>query len=63
VVKDGETLVLGGVYKKNETDSKSNVPVLGDIPGLGWLFKTTSKNNTLNEYMIFITPRIVQTEK
>jgi type IV pilus assembly protein PilQ len=63
VVKDGETLVLGGVYKKNETSQKTNVPVLGDIPGLGWLFKTEGKRDTFNEYMIFITPRIVQTEK
>ncbi|HEX9078305.1 MAG TPA: type II secretion system secretin GspD, partial [Desulfuromonadaceae bacterium] len=43
VVKDGSTVVIGGLIQDQENESVSKVPFLGDIPGLGWLFKTTSK--------------------
>jgi type IV pilus assembly protein PilQ len=58
-VKNGETLVLGGIFDGEETTSVSKVPLLGDIPGLGYLFKTTKKSNTKTELIIFLTPRIL----
>lgn len=60
LVQDGETLVIGGVYKKTELESESGVPGLMKIPILGWLFKTSSKSEDISELLIFITPRIVQ---
>ncbi|HET9462536.1 MAG TPA: type IV pilus secretin PilQ [Thiobacillus sp.] len=58
-VNNGETLVLGGIFDGNESTGVSKVPLLGDIPGLGNLFKTTSKENSKTELIIFITPRIL----
>ncbi|KJU87015.1 secreted protein containing Type II and III secretion system domain protein [Candidatus Magnetobacterium bavaricum] len=62
VVKDGETLVLGGMFKQNILQAEEGMTGLKDIPILGWLFKTDSRTNTESEYLIFITPRIVQRE-
>ena len=59
LVNDGQTVVLGGLYE-NSTDSKINkVPLLGDIPGVGNLFKNRTKSESKRELLIFITPRIV----
>lgn len=58
-VNNGETLVLGGIFDGEESSSVSKVPLLGDIPVFGNLFKTTSKENSKTELIIFITPRIV----
>lgn len=60
VVKDGETVVIGGLIQDQDNDSVSKVPILGDIPGLGWLFKTTSKTRTKTNLMILLVPRIVK---
>jgi len=59
VVKNGDTIVVGGIYKMTETKSISGVPGLSKIPILGWLFKTESKTRDKREILIFITPRIV----
>jgi type IV pilus assembly protein PilQ len=59
VVNNGETVVLGGILVKNQSESESGVPLLSRIPLLGWLFKKTSKIETQDELMIFITPTIV----
>lgn len=59
LVRDGDTAVLGGIYKRRASDTKSYVPFLGTIPVLGWIFKTTSKDDTREELLIFVTPRIV----
>ncbi|MDO9006931.1 MAG: AMIN domain-containing protein [Thiobacillus sp.] len=58
-VNNGETLVLGGIFDGDETSTVSKVPLLGDIPGLGWMFKTTTKDTTKTELIIFLTPRIL----
>jgi type IV pilus assembly protein PilQ len=58
-VNNGETLVLGGIFDGNENLNVSKVPLLGDIPVLGNLFKTTHKDNTKTELIIFLTPRII----
>jgi MSHA type pilus biogenesis protein MshL len=58
-IKDGETLVIGGHIDKTEGDTTNAVPFLGDIPGLGWLFKHEAKSSVSRELVIFITPRLV----
>jgi general secretion pathway protein D len=62
VIKDRETMVIGGLIRDNVTATTSKVPLLGDIPILGWLFKyKTSKVEKVN-LMIFITPYIIKNE-
>ncbi len=58
-VANGETVVLGGVFRNRELESVQKVPLLGDIPYLGRLFKRTSKDSEKNELLIFITPKIL----
>jgi len=62
VVRDGDTIVIGGVYKMTETDSVSGVPFLSRIPILGWLFKYKTVSNEKRELLIFVTPKIVLEE-
>jgi len=59
LVGNGETVVLGGVFKTEEITQVQKVPFLGDIPYVGTLFKTTSNKSSKNETLIFITPRIL----
>ena len=59
LVGNGETVVLGGVFKNEELVKVEKVPVLGDIPYLGTLFKSTANNQQKTETLIFITPRIL----
>jgi len=63
LVENGETLVLGGIYQQRITNSVSKVPVLGDIPYLGYLFRTTIEESAKSELLIFVTPRIVMQTK
>lgn len=60
LIKTGETVVLGGVYQQSNTTSASKVPLLGDIPLLGALFRNDLKTATKRELLIFITPKILQ---
>ncbi len=60
LIKDGETLVIGGIFKKTEQESEGGVPLLSKIPILGWLFKKKRVSEDTNELMIFITPRIIR---
>ncbi|HQR05054.1 MAG: type IV pilus secretin PilQ [Proteobacteria bacterium] len=59
VVENGGTLMLGGVFEDSATNNVDQVPLLGDIPVLGNLFKTTLKQRNRQELLIFITPRVV----
>ncbi|MHB9096779.1 MAG: secretin and TonB N-terminal domain-containing protein [Syntrophales bacterium] len=59
VVRDGDTIVVGGVFKTTENFTKDGVPWLSDIPWLGWLFKYESKTKETRELLVFITPRVV----
>ncbi len=60
VVKDGETAVIGGLFKQKTTNQKTGVPGFQNIPVMGYLFKSKAKTRADSELMIFITPRIVQ---
>lgn len=59
-VEDGETVVLGGVYETDYSDTNNTVPWFADLPGIGWLFKDTAKRDNKKELLIFVTPKIVK---
>jgi general secretion pathway protein D len=59
-VADGETVILGGLRKKMEEDSREKIPFLGDLPGIGKLFGLTKMHDTNTEMFVFITPRIIR---
>ena len=59
-VKDGHTVVIGGLIDQALNTSTSSVPCLGDIPGLGWLFRTTSRASDKTNLFIFVTPHIIE---
>jgi len=58
LVRDGDTIVIGGILKDTAQESTSGVPYLKDLPVLGWLFKSWSTQKALEELVVFITPRI-----
>jgi type IV pilus assembly protein PilQ len=60
IIRNGETVVIGGMYKVNSDINTSGVPGLMKIPLLGWLFKNDHTKTTTSELLIFITPRIVE---
>lgn len=59
LVDNGQTVVLGGIYEITKQNTANKVPGLGDIPGLGILFRNTSRQNDKAELLIFVTPRIL----
>jgi type IV pilus assembly protein PilQ len=59
-VNNGETVVLGGVYEEVKNDNVDKVPFFGDIPGVGNLFKRTTKDDNKKELLVFITPKVVK---
>lgn len=59
IVKDGETIVISGLTKQRLTETEGGVPWLKNIPGLGWLFKSLGKAESMEEVLIFITPTIL----
>ncbi len=64
LVDNGSTIVIGGIYNFEKTESHSGVPFLQDIPLLGWLFRTPfNPLNKKNEMIIFLTPRIINQEE
>ncbi|HUJ58508.1 MAG TPA: type IV pilus secretin PilQ [Kofleriaceae bacterium] len=58
LVNDGETSVLGGIYTRNYGAQYAKVPLLGDLPFFGWLFKRRTDTDNRTELLVFITPRI-----
>ncbi|HEX5639877.1 MAG TPA: type IV pilus secretin PilQ [Burkholderiaceae bacterium] len=59
LVENGGTVVLGGIYEQQERTDTTKVPLLGDLPVVGYLFKNVSKINDRTELIIFITPRVI----
>lgn len=62
-IKNGTTIVLGGIHEQYRYDFKSSLPILGDIPIIGYLFRKIEKRIRNSELVIFITPRIITGEK
>ena len=60
LVENGGTVVIGGIYIQDERTTVNKVPLLGDLPYLGFLFKNTTKFDNRNELLIFVTPRILK---
>ncbi len=63
VVKDNQTVVISGLIQEREVDNSTKIPLLGDIPVLGWLFKTERTSKLKTNLLVFITPHIVKNEK
>ena len=59
LVRDGETIVIGGVFSTQQSKTVEKVPFLGDLPYLGQLFKSTRVFDNKSELLIFLTPRIM----
>ena len=62
LVDNGETIVLGGVYEREQTFQREQVPWIGDLPVVGNLFKTTNRRDNNEELLIFVTPKILKSE-
>ncbi len=62
LIPNGNTLVMGGLIQDNPTASYTKVPLLGDIPGLGWAFRSESKSMTKDNLIIFLTPTIIKAD-
>jgi type IV pilus assembly protein PilQ len=58
-LRDGETIILGGLVHTDDSESHYKFPILGDIPGLGQLFRNRSKNKSKTKLMIYITPHLM----
>jgi type IV pilus assembly protein PilQ len=59
-VRDGETIVLGGVYESDSKKEQFKIPFFGDLPGIGFLFKKNTQSEQKRELLIFVTPKIVK---
>ncbi|WP_028081135.1 type IV pilus secretin PilQ [Solimonas soli] len=60
LIRSGDTVVLGGIFQRSRTNSQSKVPLLGDIPLLGFLFSNSDRSDTKRELLIFVTPKVLQ---
>ncbi|MHB8346641.1 MAG: type IV pilus secretin PilQ [Acidiferrobacterales bacterium] len=59
LLDNGETVVIGGIYEQTKQTTVSKVPFLGDLPLIGWAFRTTDVQNNRDELLVFLTPRIL----
>jgi type IV pilus assembly protein PilQ len=59
LVENGGTVVIGGIFEMTESDSETKVPLLGDLPGVGNLFKSRSRIANKQEMLVFITPKVI----
>ena len=59
LVKDGQTVVLGGIYRDDVSQNRNGLPFFKDIPGLGWLFRSLSNTSSREDLLVFLTPRIL----
>lgn len=59
LVENGGTVVIGGIFEMEETNQETKIPFLGDVPVMGNLFKTRTKESTKREMLVFITPKVI----
>ncbi|MFZ2388797.1 MAG: type IV pilus secretin PilQ, partial [Polaromonas sp.] len=59
LVENGGTVVIGGIYEQNDREDETKVPLLGDLPGVGNLFKTKTRTASKSELLVFITPKVL----
>jgi type II secretory pathway component GspD/PulD (secretin) len=59
IVQDGETAIIGGLIRDNQSETKTGIPVLQDIPLVGWLFRNSNISDDKREMIIFVTPRLI----
>jgi len=59
LVENGGTVVIGGIFELTETDQENKVPLLGDVPVLGNLFKQRTRQAQKQEMLVFITPKMI----
>jgi type IV pilus assembly protein PilQ len=59
LIPNGETVVLGGIFRNTIADSENGIPYLNRIPGLGWIFKRVLRSDRREELLVFLTPRVV----
>ncbi|HUI26323.1 MAG TPA: type IV pilus secretin PilQ [Candidatus Kryptonia bacterium] len=57
LIKDGQTVVLGGIYRDQRNDQINGIPFLSSVPGISWLFKNSSKTDAREDLLVFLTPR------
>jgi type IV pilus assembly protein PilQ len=60
LVDNGGTVVIGGIYEQAQSNTTNKIPVLGDLPYVGFLFKQNQKLDDKSELLVFITPRILK---
>jgi len=60
LVQNGGTVVIGGIYTQNQSDTTTKIPVLGDLPYVGFLFRQNQKQDDRSELLVFISPRILK---
>ncbi|MGB2753954.1 MAG: hypothetical protein WBD75_00650 [Phycisphaerae bacterium] len=63
MIKDGHTLVIGGLFDEDVSIGRTQIPGLGNIPGLGWMFRSREDATTRNEIIVLLTPHIIQEEE
>jgi type IV pilus assembly protein PilQ len=63
LIDNGQTIVIGGIVKRTESNATAGLPILKDIPGIGWLFSAKQDEVVKRELLIFMTPNIVQLEQ
>ncbi len=61
IIGDEQTIIIGGLIKDNISQADTKIPFLGDIPGIGWLFKSTKNTKEKLELLIFVSPKIITT--
>jgi len=59
LVENGGTVVIGGIFELTETEDEAKVPLLGDLPAVGFLFKNKSRSANKQEMLVFITPKMI----
>ena len=59
LIENGGTVVIGGIFEMEETNQENKIPVLGDVPVVGNLFKNRTRESTKREMLIFITPKVI----